>query len=409
MKTTYQTKFVPGQTWIEVGKKSFDHQEISAAIKAIKAGHWSAGPLVAKFERRFAKFLGRKFCLTVNSGSSANLLAITALTSPRLGPRRLQPGDEVITTAAGFPTTVNPIIQNQLVPVFIDIDLTTLNAQPQLLTKALSRTTRAVFLAHTLGIPFDVTNIKQFCRIHKLFLIEDNCDALGSTYRGKLTGTFGDLATHSFYPAHHMTMGEGGAVVTDHPLLAKIIASLRDWGRYLSEPRPQSGKLPADYDHRYIFYELGYNLKITEMQAALGLAQLKKLPRFTRRRIKNTNFLAHHLTGLPGLITHQPTPKSQPSWFGFPLTVSPTAPFIRQQLVSFLKRHHIDTRLLLAGNITKQPYFLSLKPPHRIIRPLTNTNIVASQTFWIGCSPALTRPILQYVVATIKKFINLHG
>lgn len=393
---------------IEVAKKSFDHREIQKATAAIKAGQWSSGKRVTEFEHRFAKYLNQKFCVTTNSGSSANLLAITALTSPRLGDSRLKSGDEVITVAAGFPTTINPIIQNRFVPVFIDIDLITLNIQSQLLTKALSRKTKAVFLAHTLGIPFDVAGIKKFCRTHKLFLIEDNCDGLGSTYKGKLTGTFGDLATYSFYPAHHMTMGEGGAVATNNPKLAKVLFALRDWGRYLDEPQPHTGNLPADYDQRYIFYEMGYNFKITEMQAAIGLAQLQKLPRFTAERIINGNYLMQELTNLPGLIIHHPPSHSQPSWFGFPITIDPKAPFTRQDFVKFLHQHKIDTRLLLAGNVTKQPYFLSLKPKYRTVGALTNTNIVANQTLWIGCNPQVTKPQLQYIVASIKQFLSRH-
>lgn len=397
------------KTWIEVGKKSSNHHEINNVFSAVKAGQWSSGKLVAQFERRFAQFLGRKFCVTVNSGSSANLLAVTALTSSRLGDKRLKPKDEIITLAAGFPTTVNPIIQNGLVPVFIDIDLTTLNAQPKLLAKALSRKTKAVFLAHTLGIPFDLLTITKFCRAHKLFLIEDNCDALGSTYKGKLTGTFGDLSTFSFYPAHHMTMGEGGAVTANHPLLAKIVTALRDWGRYLDEPHPHTGQLPPDYDQRYIFYEMGYNFKITEMQAAIGLAQLNKLPKFISRRITNGNYLSQHLTGLPGLIIHQPLPHSQPSWFGFPITVDPRAPFTRQQLIKFLHFQRIDTRLLLAGNITKQPYFISGHYHHRVVGKLANTNIIASQTLWIGCNQQVTQRMLQYIVSSLQQFTHRYG
>lgn len=397
------------KSWIEVGQKSYDQREINSIISAAKAGHWSAGKLVARFEHRFARYLGRQHCLAVNSGSSANLLAVTALTSHRLKHRRLKPGDEIITTACGFPTTINPILQNQLVPVFIDIDLSTLNAKPQLLAKAFSRKTRAVFLAHTLGIPLDLSAVIKFCRQHKLFLIEDNCDALGSTYKGKPTGTFGDLSTFSFYPAHHMTMGEGGAVTTDNPVLAKIITALRDWGRYLDEPHPYTGQLPADYDQRYIFYEMGYNFKITEMQAGLGLAQLNKLPRFIRRRITNGNYLRHHLSSLPGLIIHNPLSYSQPSWFGFPITVDPHALFTRQQLVRFLHRRHIDTRLLLAGNIVKQPYFISIKPRHRIVDKLTNTDIVAHQTLWIGCNQQINQSMLKYIIASLKQFISRYG
>ena len=397
------------KAWIEVGKKSYDRHEINHVISAVKAGHWSSGKLVAQFERRFARYLDRKYCLTTNSGSSANLLAITALTSYRLGSKRLKPGDEIITLAAGFPTTVNPIIQNRLVPVFVDIDLATLNINPAMLTQALSRKTRAVFLAHTLGVPFDLSIVTKFCKARKLFLIEDNCDGLDSTYKSKLTGTFGDLSTFSFYPAHHMTMGEGGAVTTSNPLLAKIVTALRDWGRYLDEPQPQIGNLPKDYDQRYIFYEMGYNLKITEMQAALGLAQLKKLPRFTSRRVSNGDYLVKHLTGLPGLIIHQPLPHSQPSWFGFPLTVDPRAPFTRQQFIKFLHRQRIDTRLLLAGNITKQPYFISGRYHHRVIGKLTHTDTAASQTLWIGCNPQVTKPMLKFIVAVIKQFLARYG
>ncbi len=392
---------------VEVAKKSYDHHEVAQAIAAVKAGQWSAGKLVARFEFRFAKYLSQKFCVTANSGSSANLLAVTALTSHRLGDRRLKPGDEVITVAAGFPTTINPIIQNRLVPVFIDIDLNTLNAQPQLLNKAISRKTKAVFLAHTLGIPFNLTKVGQFCRAHKIFLIEDNCDALGSTYKGKLTGTFGNLATFSFYPAHHMTMGEGGAVVTNDPLLAKIIFALRDWGRYLDEPHPHTGSLPSDYDQRYVFYEMGYNFKITEMQAAIGLAQLKKISSFTRHRVFNGNYLTKSLSGLKNLITHHPLPQTQPSWFGFPLLVKDSSPFNRDEIVRHLEENKIATRMLFGGNLLKQPAYQNIR--YRAIGGLENTDLVMNNLFWIGVYPGLTPEKLKFMVSKLLELFAAHG
>lgn len=403
-KKSARAKFIPGKTWIEVAQKTFDHREIQLGFNALIEGHWSQGKYVHKFEEKFSTWLGRKHCITTNSGSSALLLAITALTSPMLKNRQLKSGDEIITVAAGFPTTVNPIIQNSLTPVFVDINLDSLNIDTTQLEKARSSKTKAIVLAHTLGIPFDIQAIKSFCRQHQLFLIEDNADSLGSKYKGKYTGTFSDMSTHSFYPAHHMTMGEGGAVVTNSNVFEQILRSLRDWGRYLKKPIKKRGLLPPDYDQRYTFYELGYNLKITEMQAALGLAQLNKLKAFTKKRIQNGKFLSTKLASSKYLIIHRPNKYSQPSWFGFPITVKPRAPFTRQQLVRFLHKHKIDTRLLLAGNLTKQPYFKNLITQYKVIGKLTNTDIVMRRTFWVGCSPSLKPRALKYVTEMIKKY-----
>jgi len=356
----------------------------------------------------------RKAHLT-NSGSSANLLAVTALTSHVLEDARLRPGDEVITVAAGFPTTVNPILQNGLTPVFVDVELGTYNTTAERVAQAIGPRTRAIILAHALGNPFAVREIAELATQHDLFLIEDNCDAVGSTYEGRLTGTFGDLSTVSFYPAHHLTMGEGGCVLTGELALARIVESLRDWGRDCwCEPgendrcfkrfKYQMGTLPAGYDHKYIFSHVGYNLKATDLQAALGLTQLAKLDDFCAVRRRNWRLLRDGLDGLPHLRLPEPTPGSDPSWFGFVLTVSPEAPFSRAELVEFLESRKIGTRRLFAGNLTRHPAYLP--QPHRVVGDLTNSDIITDQTFWIGVYPSITEEMADYMVATIREFVR---
>lgn len=354
--------------------------------------------------------------MLTNSGSSANLLAVSALTSPQLGERRLLPGDEVITVAAGFPTTVNPIIQNGLVPVFLDVELPTYNIDAGQLEEALSPRTKAIIVAHTLGNPFDLNRVKAFADKHRLWLIEDTCDAVGSLYEGKQVGSFGDLATVSFYPAHHMTMGEGGAVLTSSPVLKRIVESLRDWGRDCwCDPGKdntcrkrydwQMGELPGGYDHKYIYSHIGYNLKVTDMQAAIGLAQLDKLSGFVEQRKQNFQFLKQALAPLAGeLILPEATPGSEPSWFGFPLTVRGSARLSRNELVRKLEEHKIGTRLLFAGNLLRQPAYKDITS--RKIGELPNSDRIMNHTFWIGLYPGLSQEMLDYSVETIRKLLQ---
>lgn len=411
-------KFIPGITSIPASGKIFDEKEMMAMCEAVLDGWWTEGRFASEFEKKLAKWLGRKYCLAVNSGSSANLLAISALTSFRLGKRRLKKGDEVITVAAGFPTTVNPIIQNNLVPVFVDIDLKTYNANTAQIKKAInSGRTKAIFLAHTLGNPFNLEEIGKLCQKHKLWLIEDNCDALGSIYKNKKTGSFGQISTQSFYPAHHITMGEGGALLTDDPLLAKIAASIRDWGRDCwcrtgqdntcgKRFSWQLGELPYGYDHKYVYSEIGYNLKITDMQAALGVAQLEKLDSFIKKRRANFDFLFKKLQIFSDCFILPSAEKaSQPSWFGFLITLKNNCPFSREDLLKYLNQHKIGTRLLFAGNIIKQPYFQNYQIDYRVVGDLKNTDLVMKNTFWLGVYPGLGKEELNFVAQKIKDFI----
>jgi CDP-6-deoxy-D-xylo-4-hexulose-3-dehydrase len=351
-----------------------------------------------------------RHAMLVNSGSSANLLALSCLTSPTLGEHRLRPGDEVITVAAGFPTTVNPIIQNQLVPVFVDVNLSTYDVDVTQLEQAVSDKTSAVMLAHTLGNPFDLASLTAFARKHDLWLIEDCCDAVGATYQGKPVGTFGDLATTSFYPAHHITMGEGGCVLTNRPALKKLVESFRDWGRDCwCKPGDadtcgkrfdwQLGTLPPCYDHKYIYSHIGYNLKATDMQAAVGVAQLQKLPGFIEARRRNFRVLAEGLKDLQEFfILPQATPESDPSWFGFPIAVKPEAPWPCAEVIQFLERRKIGTRQLFGGNLTRQPAYRDV--PWRVVGELPNTDFVMNNVFWIGVYPGLSEEMLAYVIAT---------
>ncbi|MGX1273233.1 NDP-hexose-3,4-dehydratase [Streptomyces phaeoluteigriseus] len=395
-----------------------DDNDRVALVEAALEMRIAAGTSSRKFESAFARRLKRRKAHLTNSGSSANLLAVSALTSHTLEDRRLKPGDEVITVAAGFPTTVNPILQNGLVPVFVDVDLTTYNATADRVAAAIGPKTRAIIIAHALGNPFPVTEIAQLAEQHDLFLIEDNCDAVGSLYDGKLTGTFGDMTTVSFYPAHHLTMGEGGCVLTANLALARIVESLRDWGRdcwcepgendkCLKRFKYQMGTLPAGYDHKYIFSHVGYNLKATDIQAALGLSQLAKLDSFIEARRRNWQRLREGLDGVPGLLLPEATPRSEPSWFGFVITVDPEAPFRRAELVDFLEERKIGTRRLFAGNLTRHPAYID--QPHRIVGDLTNSDLITEHTFWIGVYPALTDEMLDYVTATIKEFVAARG
>jgi len=411
-----QEKFIPGKTKIDYAGRIYNEEEMINLVDASLDFWLTAGRYARKFEEEFAKFLGVKYCLLTNSGSSANLLAISALTSPKLGERRLKPGDEVITIACGFPTTLNPILQNNLIPVFVDIDLGTYNIQVDKIEKAISKKTKAIFIAHTLGNPANLGKILKIVKKYNLWFIEDNCDALGSKYKGKYTSTFGHLATFSFYPAHQITMGEGGAVVTDDPLLKKIVASFRDWGRDCwCEPGHDNtcgkrfgwklGKLPFGYDHKYVYSHIGYNLKITDMQAAIGVAQLKKLPSFIKARRKNFTFLYKFFKNYQNyFLLPQPEKNSEPCWFGFPLLVKKTAPFTRDNIVQYLEGNTIATRMLFGGNLTRQPAYQDTK--YRIFDSLKNTNLVMENLFWIGVYPGITEEKLNYVIKVMNKFFE---
>ena len=367
-----RSAFVPGTSPIPYAGRIYDADEMIALVDASLDFWLTAGRFAQQFESEFAAFLGMKYCLLTNSGSSANLLAVSALTSPKLGHRALRAGDEVITIACGFPTTLNPILQNNLVPVFLDVELGTYNIQVDLIEEAISDKTKAIFIPHTLGNPANLDIIMKLVRKYDLWYIEDNCDALGSKYRGQFTGTFGHIATFSFYPAHHMTMGEGGAVLTNDPLLKKIIASFRDWGRDCwCDPGHdnsckkrfdwQFGELPPGYDHKYVYSHIGYNLKVTDMQAAIGVEQLKKLPSFIDKRKKNFNMLCKGLEkSETHLILPQATTHAEPSWFGFPILVKDDAPFTRDNIVNSLESAHIATRMLFGGNLIKQPAYSTM-------------------------------------------------
>ena len=409
--------FGPGVTQIWPSGAVLDEDDRAALVEAALEMRIAAGRSSRKVESACARRLKRRKAHLTNSGSSANLLAVSALTSHVLEDMRLRPGDEVITVAAGFPTTVNPILQNGLTPVFVDVELGTYNATAARVAEAIGPRTRAIIIAHALGNPFQVAEIAQLATDHGLFLIEDNCDAVGSTYDGRLTGTFGDMTTVSFYPAHHLTMGEGGCVLTSNLTFARIVESLRDWGRDCwCEPGEnnkclkrfdyQMGTLPAGYDHKYIFSHVGYNLKSTDIQAALGLTQLAKLDAFCAARRANWRRLRDGLDGIPHLILPEATERSDPSWFGFAITVAPDAPFSRAEFVDFLEERKIGTRRLFAGNLTRHPAYLD--QPHRVVGDLTNSDIITEQTFWIGVYPAITEDMIDYVIASITGFVGSH-
>lgn len=406
--------FIPGQTYVPVSGKVFDDQELVKLVDSSLDFWLTTGRYAAEFEAKFAEWMGVKHCLLVNSGSSANLVALSALTSPKLGEKRLKPGDEVITVAAGFPTTVNPIFQNQLVPVFLDVKLPSYDLNIDQLESALSDKTKAIMIAHTLGNPFNLEAVMAFAQKHDLWVIEDNCDAVGSTYNEQKTGTFGHLATVSFYPAHHMTMGEGGAVLMNDTRLKKLVESFRDWGRDCwCAPGVdntcnkrfgwQLGTLPFGYDHKYTYSHVGYNLKMTDMQAAVGVAQLEKLPEFVQKRKDNFNFLYEQLQGVQDvLILPKAAANSDPSWFGFPIFVKEDAPFTRNELVQHLEANRIGTRLLFGGNLLRQPLYQGLN--YRVVGDLSNADKIMNCVFWIGVFPGLTQEMLTYVADTIKTF-----
>lgn len=411
-------KFVPGESAVPISGKVFDAEELESLVDSALDFWLTTGRFAEQFEREFARFIGVRSASLVNSGSSANLLALSALTSPKLGERRLRPGDEVITVAAGFPTTLNPIFQCGLVPVFVDVEIPTYNVNVEQLEDAVSPRTRAVMLAHTLGNPFDVATVMEFVKARDLWLIEDCCDAVGSKYAGRKVGTFGHIATTSFYPAHHITMGEGGCVLTDTPLLKTIIESFRDWGRdcWCAPGKEntcgkrfdwQLGELPHGYDHKYIYSHVGYNLKATDMQAAIGVAQLKKLPGFIEARKRNFAFLKDGLKKHEDVfILPAATANSDPSWFGFPLLVREDAPFSRNALIDVLNSRKIGTRTIFGGNLTRQPAYTGLN--YRVAANLVSSDRVMNQAFWIGVYPGLTQPMLDYVVETMNE-IALKG
>jgi len=410
-----QQSFTPGETEVPVSGRVFDAAEMVNLVDSSLEFWLTTGRYADQFEQEFARWMGVRHAILCNSGSSANLLALSALTSPKLAERQLKPGDEVITVAAGFPTTVNPIVQNQLMPVFLDIELGTYNVDVTQLETAVSPRTKAIMIAHTLGNPFNLDAVLEVANKHDLWLIEDNCDAVGATYNGRLTGSFGHLASVSFYPAHHITMGEGGCVLTNRAQIKKLVESFRDWGRDCwCAPGVantcgkrfdwQLGELPEGYDHKYIYSHIGYNLKMTDMQAAVGVAQLEKLPNFIEVRKRNWQLLYDGLKPYEEFfILPEATPNSDPSWFGFLLTVRPDAPFSRNELVQFLEANQVATRLLFSGNITRQPAYQNV--PYRVVGDLTNTDIVMNQTFWIGVYPKLTPDMIAYVLATFEKFL----
>ena len=407
--------FVPGQTPVLLAGRVFDAEDVRMLVDSALDFWLTSGRFSVQFEREYARMFGARAAVLCNSGSSANLLAVSALTSPKLGERRLQPGDEVITVAAGFPTTVNPIVQNGCVPVFVDIDLATGNVDVEALMDAIGPRTRAIVMAHTLGNPFDLGAIAAVACERDLWLVEDNCDALGSRYDDKLTGSFGQLGTSSFYPAHHITMGEGGCVIVNDGKLKSVVESFRDWGRDCwcetgkdntcgKRFQWQLGGLPLGYDHKYIYSHIGYNLKLTDMQAAIGVSQLKKLPRFVKIRQRNWGMLRKGLEPLCGdFILHEPTPNADPSWFGFLMTVRPEAPFSRAELVQHLDEAKIGTRMLFGGNLIRQPAYKDVK--YRISGSLRNTDVALERSLWVGVYPGLTEEMIEYVIATIQGFV----
>jgi len=417
-----EKEFEAGITSVPVTGKVIDAAEIKNMVEASLDGWLTTGRFNDSFEKRLAKFLGVKYLITVNSGSSANLVAFNTLTSPKLGKRAIKPGDEVIGVAAGFPTTVNPILQLGAVPVFVDVDLGTYNIDVTRLEEAITTKTKAIMLAHALGNPFNIDAVTALCRKHNLWLIEDCCDALGSTYNGQPVGTFGDIATLSFYPAHHITMGEGGAVFTNNGKLKKIVESFRDWGRdcycapgqdntcnnrFCWTSKKLGGSLPDGYDHKYTYSHAGYNLKITDMQAACGLAQLDKLNGFIAQRKANFAYLKEQLSDLKDvLILPEATPNSDPSWFGFPITLRPESGVCRVDLLRHLDEHKIGTRLLFGGNLLRQPYMSGRE--FRVSGELTNTDIVMNQTFWVGVFPAIGKEQLDYLSEKIKEFLDMN-
>lgn len=410
--------FVAGETVVPPSGKVLGANELKMMVEASLDGWLTTGRFNAAFEKRLGEYLGVPYVLTTTSGSSANLLALTALTSPKLGDRQLKPGDEVITVAAGFPTTVNPTIQNGLIPVFVDVDIPTYQIKPEMIEAAVTDKTKAIMVAHTLGNVFDLAEARRVADKYNLWLIEDCCDALGSTYDGKMVGQYGDIATVSFYPAHHITMGEGGAVFTKDKELRKLIESFRDWGRdcYCAPGcddtcgkrfDQQLGSLPQGYDHKYTYSHLGYNLKITDMQAACGLAQMDSVESFVEQRKVNYRYLKEGLASCEEfLILPEATVNSDPSWFGFPITIKPESDIDRVELLKFMDQHKIGTRLLFAGNLTRQPYFKDVE--YRVVGELTNTDIIMNHTFWVGVYPGLSTDHLDFIIAKFEEFLGLN-
>ena len=410
--------FLPGETVVPPAGKVIGAQELKNMVDASLDGWLTSGRFNAEFEKKLAAFIGVKHLITVNSGSSANLVAFSTLTSPKLGERAIQKGDEVIGVAAGFPTTVNPILQFGAVPVFVDVDPLSHNIDASKIEEAIGPKTKAIMLAHSLGNPFNLDVVTALCKKYDLWLVEDCCDALGTTYRGQMVGTFGDIATLSFYPAHHITMGEGGAVFTKHDELKTIAESFRDWGRdcYCAPGKDNTcgkrfcqklGKLPEGYDHKYTYSHLGYNLKITDMQAACGLAQLEKASEFIQARKDNFAFLKERLKDCEEfLYLPEATEHSDPSWFGFPMTLKENCPVTRLDLLTYLDQNKVGTRLLFAGNLTCQPYMVGAN--YRISGDLTNTDNVMSNTFWIGVQPALTQEMLEFAANKIKMYLGVN-
>jgi len=412
-------KFIPGKTYVPVSGKVYDQEEINNAIEAARDGWWTEGRFVKDFESQFKKFMGVRYVSLVNSGSSANLIALYSLTSKVFGKKTLKKGDEFITAAVGFPTTVNPGIQFGLSPVFIDVDLKTLNMDANQIEKSISPKTKLIMMAHTLGIPYDLEKVLYLVKKHDLWLIEDSCDALGSRYDGKLVGTFGHIATYSFYPAHQATMGEGGAIITNNPYIHRSIRQFRDWGRdcWCDTGKDNTcgkrfgwklGELPEGYDHKYIYSQIGFNVKLTDFQAAIGLAQLKKVPLFIEKRKNNYKKLHDFFSRYPKYFSLiQLSQKEDPCWFGFPLIVKKEAPFSRNKLTEYLEKNHIGTRNVFAGNLLRHPAYLYLKKK-RVIGNLKNADIIMNQAFWMGVFPGIENKQMKYIIQKLQEFLSLY-